>query len=138
MSVVNPPPTGRKACGRFMDSVTLVLRLPSRKTHPNQRTHWRAKAAATKVDRTYAGIMARAAIGGGNGPKWKAATVEAEWRFRTAARRDRDNLLSWLKAYFDGVADSGLLENDSGLTHLPHKVTKNKAESVTLIFTKSA
>jgi Holliday junction resolvase RusA-like endonuclease len=57
---------------------------------------------------------------------WESASVQATFYFRDKRRRDRDNLLASLKAYFDGLADSGLIANDSGLTHLPVKVELDK------------
>ena len=41
------------------------------------------------------------------------------WYARDSRRRDRDNCLASLKATFDGLTDSGLLVDDSGITHLP-------------------
>lgn len=115
--------------------VVLALRLPNRKTHPNGRPHWRARAAAVKIDRQYAGLVTRAEMGGRH-YEWPKATIKAVWTFKTAAKRDKDGLLSWCKAYFDGFADAGLVVNDSEFTHLPHTVTKGPNEGVTFYITK--
>jgi len=45
--------------------------------------------------------------------------VTARFFFKTRRRRDRDNLLASLKAAFDGLADAGLVADDSGLIHMP-------------------
>lgn len=50
---------------------------------------------------------------------WKAASCVRHWYARDSRRRDRDNCLASLKATFDGLTDSGLLADDSGITHLP-------------------
>jgi len=115
--------------------VKISIRLPSKATHPNARSHWRKKMVAVRLDRKCAEMIAREVMGSATFG-WEAATVHAAWTFKTAARRDRDNLLSWCKAYFDGFADAGLIANDSGLTHLPHSVSKGKAEGVVFTFTR--
>ena len=45
--------------------------------------------------------------------------MTARFFFKTRRRRDRDNLLASLKAAFDGLADAGLVADDSGLIHMP-------------------
>ena len=126
--VDNAPTSPR--CG----SITIHLRLPSKDTHPNKQVHWARKKDAVKIDRQYAGFMTGLAMGSGKFG-WKSATVHAEWTFKTAARRDRDNLLSWCKHFFDGFQDAGLILNDNGLTHLPHEVTKGPVEGVVFTIT---
>jgi hypothetical protein len=44
--------------------------------------------------------------------KWEYSTVETVMFFKTKRRRDDDNNLGWLKAYFDGIVDSGLAVDD--------------------------
>ena len=109
--------------------IEIVLPLPHKNLSPNARCHWRAKAAATKKARSDASWAALAGIAdrNWNQPLWGTATVQATFYFRDKRRRDRDNMLSSCKAYFDGLADSGLIANDSGLTHLPVKVEIDKA-----------
>ena len=51
---------------------------------------------------------------------------QATFYFRDLRRRDRDNLLASLKAAFDGLADAHILEDDSGLVHLPVRIEKDR------------
>lgn len=80
-----------------------------------------AKARATKQARNDAGLVTLATLNtaGLRKPTWTNATCQARFYFAKRAARDGDNLLAWLKAYFDGVADAGLVANDAGITHLP-------------------
>jgi Holliday junction resolvase RusA-like endonuclease len=58
---------------------------------------------------------------------WPSAKVRAVFYFRDHRKRDRDNALSSLKAHFDGLADAGLISNDSGLTHMPVVMNVDKS-----------
>jgi len=49
----------------------------------------------------------------------RLARVTARFFFRNRRRRDRDNLLASLKPAFDGLADAGVVGNDSGMVHMP-------------------
>jgi crossover junction endodeoxyribonuclease RusA len=98
--------------------IRLQLSLPPRVLWPNARTHWFGKARATKAYRFAAGVNAKAATP----PGWTmptAASVQCDFYFRDRRRRDRDNLLAALKAAFDGLADAGVVADDSALTYLP-------------------
>lgn len=105
----------------------ITLPLPNKNLSPNARCHWRVKAKATKRARADACIAGYCECRGSR-PRWSSATVQATFFFRSKIRRDRDNLLASLKAVFDGLADSGLIANDSGLTHLPVKIEIDKAD----------
>jgi Holliday junction resolvase RusA-like endonuclease len=52
-------------------------------------------------------------------PKWKHAATQAIFYFKVNRRRDADNLAAMLKPYWDGLADAGIIKNDSGFTHMP-------------------
>lgn len=99
--------------------VFVTLPLPAKELSPNARVHWRVKAKHTKAAREQAHAMARSF----NRPMWKAATVKCVFTFGDTRRRDKDNLLASMKAYFDGLADAGVVENDSQLTYEPIQVT---------------
>lgn len=99
-------------------SYMITLPLPSPKLSPNARVHWAAKAKETKSLRGIAELTTTLLLRG-ESPKWSAATVQTTYFFKRAARRDKDNFQSMLKAAFDGITDSGLISDDSGLTHLP-------------------
>ena len=91
--------------------VTLNLPLPPRCLHPNARTHWAPKAKAVKESRAAAAMLAKS-----QRPKtpWKNARYTL--LFELCRNRDEDGLLSWVKAYLDGLQDAGVIVNDSGLS----------------------
>jgi len=107
-------------------AVKIDLPLPPDEVYPNARPHWSAKSRATKKQRQAAAILARQATQFRcYGFPWKAATVQAT--FYRGRRIDTDNALASLKASFDGLADAGIIANDSGLTHLPVVQVTGKA-----------
>lgn len=118
-----PPPTKvpQNASG---DVLTVVLRIPDRDLHPNARVHWGKKQRLTREARQRACIAAKDAIGShklfrGEAPWWERAEVWITFYFPDKRRRDADGLLSWCKAYLDGIADAGVVANDSGLSFQP-------------------
>lgn len=104
-----------------MESIEIDLPLPSRLLHPNARPHYMAKARQTRNHRFAACVMATAART--NKKPWKSASVLLRFTFADKRARDRDGLLSMAKAYIDGVADAGVVENDSQMTFLPVEIT---------------
>lgn len=98
--------------------IRLTLPLPDRKLSPNARPHWAPKAKATKHARRLAWAYARIATNA-KPTRWEMAEARAVFYFPTAHRRDRDNAAASLKAYWDGIADAGVVENDAGLIHWP-------------------
>lgn len=106
-----------------MITVELETTHPEKILSPNHTVGSRgqrmAKAAAIKKLRTKAKILFMAKYSTSFRPQWKRATVEIVWHHKTAAFPDRDNIIGSLKAFFDGLADAGLLHNDRGLTQLP-------------------
>lgn len=88
---------------------------------PNNRAHWRAFARAKKLARRIGRLEGIRAMNGETPPRIKRARSQAAYFFkdRRGLKADGDNALAALKAYIDGVADSGLLDNDRGLTHEP-------------------
>ncbi len=114
---------GKPWCG-YGESVKVTLPLPHRALSPNARVHWREKATATKAYRALASTSGREQIigqanAGRHEWRWKSATAQATFFHTQNRRRDRDNLLASLKAAFDGIADAGIVADDSGITHLP-------------------
>jgi crossover junction endodeoxyribonuclease RusA len=107
--------TGKRAAWIY-----ITLPLPPRELSPNARAHWATKARATKRYRQAACV--EAVLAGVPEAPWTAATVLLRFFFRTRARRDRDNLLASMKAAFDGLADAGVVRDDSGLTYMPVEV----------------
>lgn len=93
--------------------LTLQLPLPSPVLSPNTRSHWAVKAKAVKAARTAAFLESKRVLEGRTAPRWKKARITAA--FFLAGRRktpDPDNAIAALKAYQDGAADAGIVEND--------------------------
>ena len=107
-------------------NITIALPLPPRTLSPNARTHYFAKAKATKMYRRMAAVIAVSASCNDR-PQWAQATAQATFYFAQNRNRDKDNLLASLKAAFDGIADAGVVADDSGITHLPVLIAIDKA-----------
>lgn len=103
---------------RTQTGYLFVLPLPPKQLSPNARCHYLAKAKAVKTYRRDCGLVALSVLNllGANKPRWERATAKIGFYFRTPARRDEDNALASLKACFDGLADAGIVANDSGLS----------------------
>ncbi len=101
----------------------LTLQLPKldRATHCNSRHHWAKKANATAKQKAEAKTLAMHTM---IGKPWKAATVQVTY-YTTAARCDRDNVLSWCKSSFDGL-QGVVIADDSGFTYLPVQIERVK------------
>lgn len=104
----------------------LTLPLPAKELSPNARVHWAKKAKAAKSQRMGAQIRAMLAANGRT-PCWTRAQTRAVFYFPTNRRRDMDNAQAALKAAWDGIADAGVIANDSGLVHLPPEMRIDKA-----------
>ncbi len=98
-----------------MNSITITLPLPARELSPNARVHWAKKAKITKAHRQAAGITAWVATGDSEPPHWKKAKMQVKAYFKTRRFPDPGNFMASLKAYEDGIADAGVVENDRGL-----------------------
>lgn len=102
--------------------ILVTLPLPPKELSPNARVHWARKQRVVREYREMAKVAAQLAIGREAAPRWERATVQATFYFRVRRRRDMDNLSGWCKQNFDGLADAGVVANDSGFTHLPVRV----------------
>lgn len=102
--------------------ILVTLPLPPKELSPNARVHWARKARAAKEYRLMAEIYTRGVIGHKDPPRWERATVQATFYLRRRRNLDGDNALAWMKAGIDGLADAGVVANDSGFTHLPVRV----------------
>jgi len=103
------------------ESVTIVLPLPSKYLHPNKTPRTRKghiiKARLTRERRALCKALASAQAL--DSIPWEAATFQAHFFFETNRRRDADNLLAWCKSTVDGIADAGIITNDSNFTYPP-------------------
>lgn len=103
----------------------ITLPLPPRILHPNSRGHWAPKAKAKKEQRELAhvlGLQEKYKLRVTPRPPLKPVRFPLQQpvihvsAFHKAARvRDRDGLISSLKSAIDGLADSGLIGDDSGV-----------------------
>jgi len=98
-------------------SHTIIISLPNRALNPNARVHWAKAAKAKAAARHEAKIIGLAS------PLryklYKLASTHVVYYHPTNRRRDADNHLAMLKATFDGLADAGVVANDSGFVHYP-------------------
>lgn len=121
-----------------MTSIRINLPIPPKPLWPNARPHWATKARAVKGYRTLAQALTMVALRCDK-PRWPLAEVTATFFFKTNRRRDRDNCLAALKAAFDGLTDSGLIADDSGLIHMPIQfgASNPKDPHVTLVISQA-
>jgi Holliday junction resolvase RusA-like endonuclease len=107
--------------------ISITLPLPHKSLSPNYTVGSRGarlgKAAKTKAYRNAAATLARSEM---TGSKFPAAEVQCTFYYPTARRRDKDNALASMKAAFDGIADAGVVSDDSALTYLPVVMLKSK------------
>ena len=94
--------------------IRITLPLPDRILSPNARAHWATKSRAVKAAREVARWTTT--IAGGACLMLTTARIDIRAFHTIKRRRDRDNLIASCKAYFDGLADAGLIANDSGFT----------------------
>ena len=103
------------------ETVLIVLPLPSPHLHPNRQPGTRGgrmrKYRLTKQYRDMAcQQMTDARI---ESAPWPKASVTLKYYFKDKRRRDTDNLVGWFKAGADGLADAGIVEDDSAFTFEP-------------------
>jgi crossover junction endodeoxyribonuclease RusA len=98
-----------------MKSIVIVLPLPARKLSPNARVHWAEKAKLVRASRKVALYESIKALQGRRPPGWIKAKMEVRAFFKTRNFPDPDNLTASLKSSIDGIADSGIINNDKSL-----------------------
>lgn len=100
------------------EEITIVLPLPSRVLQPNCTIATPGgrfmKAAATKQCRKLARIEVECECV--DSDPWLLVKVWPTFYFATNRRRDVGNAIASLKAYEDGIVDSGLVPDDD-ITH---------------------
>lgn len=107
-----------------VESLTLVLPIPNKILSPNARPHWAAKAKAVKAHRRDAWLLACGSIF--HNSIWEKATIRYTFYWPTKAKRDDDNAVAMCKAYRDGIADAGVVVNDSAFSTLPPVMLHDK------------
>jgi Holliday junction resolvase RusA-like endonuclease len=99
--------------------LVVVLPLPAGKLHPNGTRNRMERHRLTAERRDAVCALVRTA---GRREPMERAETEAVFYYATDRRRDSDGAASWLKATWDGIADAGVVVNDSGLRHLPPRM----------------
>jgi crossover junction endodeoxyribonuclease RusA len=115
--------------------LVITLPWPAATLSPNARPHWAAKHRATQHARLAAKLFAMDAMRR-QGWKGRVTNARASLTFfhrKDGRRRDGDNHLAMCKAYFDGVADAGVIADDSGFTHSPPKFVPDGKKRVELV-----
>ena len=118
-----------------MNSITIILPLPARKLSPNARVHWAEKAKLTRAARKRALYASIEALQGRRPPGWTKAKMEVKAFFKTRNFPDPDNLTASMKSSIDGIADSGIIDNDKSLwpeRPVFEKDTKNPRIEITI------
>lgn len=109
--------------------IRLTFQLPPRELSPNYTVGSRGarlgKAAKIKRTRGLAKFIAFSATRPEQRGKTHAKIV-VRWFHRTMRFPDKDNVIAWLKPYFDGIADAGVVTNDRVITYLPVVIEKDK------------
>lgn len=98
-----------------MQPTKIILPLPPRELQPNSRAVWQARMRLTKKARADGYVAARVAWGNSPPPRWNVARITVTFYFARTNRRDRDNLIAWLKPYIDGLEDFGIIDDDTNL-----------------------
>lgn len=121
-----------------MNSITIILPLPDKCLSPNARVHWAKKAKAAKSAR-FEACFEMKRVAGRIELTWRKATYRARFYFKDARRRDADNAIASIKSALDGVADAGLVVNDSGLwPERPEFHVDKENPRLEITFTKEA
>lgn len=106
--------------------VCVRVPIPDSVLNPNARSHWKkiqlAKKKLRKAARKAAANQHLSSM------PWEYAAERSHFYYPTKRKRDADNSLSTLKAAFDGIVDSGILTDDSGLAHLNPVLSKDKED----------
>lgn len=118
-----------------MQRLRIVLPLPNRVLSPNARPHHMAKARAVKAYRWAARITAMSEWDSTRDPLVEAEIV-CVFHFKDKRRRDRDNLLASMKSAFDGIADAGIVSDDSSFSYRVEIGEPSPEPSVEIIITE--
>ncbi|CAB4165146.1 hypothetical protein UFOVP817_38 [uncultured Caudovirales phage] len=125
-----------------MTTITIVLPLPDKCLSPNARVHWAKKAKVVKHMRVACKYLTTSAIalyGYPERPNWTRATYKARFYWKNNRQHDSDNAIASIKSALDGVADAGLVVNDSGLwPERPEFLIDKENPRLEITFTKEA
>lgn len=116
-----------------MSAITIRLDWPYEELSPNYRGHWRKVANAKHVYRHACKVLARAAMDCKTEYPLQAP-LRGHLQYVTTAMRgyDSDNLVAWMKAGVDGVADAGIVVNDRDIKDWTTDVVKGPSRCVVM------
>ncbi len=123
------------------NQVKIVLPLPNGVLSPNYKTaspqgRMMVAAVIKKHRRLAMEAILWQSMGGRH---WDYCIVEVTFYHATNRRRDEDNLIGSLKAYYDGIVDSGLAVDDDS-KHMrrciPYTIIDKKSPRVELLITE--
>ncbi len=103
-----------------MRELAVVIPIPNKATHPNNRVaSVRFHARWVKKQRADAALACVCAMNnaGLNKPRWPAAEISITYENcgNDAKIHDEANLIGWLKSSTDGLQDAGLILDDRGV-----------------------
>ena len=100
-----------------MKSITITIPIPAKELSPNWRGHWATKARRKAESREAASWRSKTflAVNAERQPRWERASARVTFHWPDKRRRDPDNAMASLKATWDGIADAGIVANDSGI-----------------------
>lgn len=96
-----------------MNAIEVTLSLPDRRLSPNARVHWRTKSAVYKRHRESARILSWEQAPSRRPSLILNARAILVFHWPDRRRRDKDNALASCKAYLDGIADAGIVDDDN-------------------------
>jgi Holliday junction resolvase RusA-like endonuclease len=119
--------TQARAAG--LEPLIVTLPLPQKALSPNasNRIPWAVKAKAIRDYRWAAKMACLSALReAGEVCAWDGAVVEAHFFFKVNRTHDNDNLNASLKAARDGLADAGLVKDDTSIRNVEPVVAVDK------------
>jgi Holliday junction resolvase RusA-like endonuclease len=116
-----------------MNEFKIILDLPGKALNPNSRSHWGARAKASKSQREDACFASRISLRDMRkeilanelsvSSEWERVFVQPVFFFKDRRKRDRDNCSASLKAARDGICDAmkkyGYVEDDDSFVPMP-------------------
>jgi Holliday junction resolvase RusA-like endonuclease len=105
-----------------IDDIVLELPLPPSSLRGNSRSHWAKKNRDFQNLKTH--VVAEVISQDIREIGWKQANTSAIFFFadKRGYKNDPDNLSSSLKAVWDGLQSSGVIDNDRNFTHWPIQI----------------
>ena len=98
-----------------MKSLVVTVPIPDKRLSPNARVSWHVLGPLKRQARGTAKVLTLRALNGDNAPRWAKAKAHVTFHWPSNRRRDPDNAMASLKATWDGIADAGIVANDSGI-----------------------